>query len=48
MLFFKLFKWDENVVVSDKNIEIKNNYKFKINEDFITKILREDPMFFSY
>lgn len=53
MLFFKLFKWDENIVVSNINLKQVDNsvkhiklphYNLKTN-DFVDKILKEDPMF---
>ncbi len=58
MIFFKLFKWDENIVVSNNKLNNSNklensnkhiklkHYKLKTN-DFIDIILKEDPMFLS-
>jgi len=53
MLFFRLFKWDENIVVSNNNLKqsndsfkhIKLNHYNVKNNDFVDKILKEDPMF---
>ena len=49
MLFFKLFNWDENIVVSE-NITYKISPKpkdYKKNT-IIDEILENDPFFFSY
>ena len=45
MLFFKLFNWDENIVVSEN---IKNNSKTNKKTNIIDEILKDDPMFFTY
>ena len=59
MIFFKLFKWDENIVVSNNKLDNSNNklensnkhIKLKFHKlkkyDFIDKILKDDPMFLS-
>tara|TARA_B100001287_G_scaffold267586_1_gene262914 strand:- start:96 stop:323 length:228 start_codon:yes stop_codon:yes gene_type:complete len=46
MLFSKLFKWDENIVISDYK---KNTPKqSKPDIDIVGEILKENPMFFTY
>ena len=47
MLFVKLFKWDENVVISDTSAKPQPSIFKPVKTDFISDILKEDPMFLS-